>query len=327
MFRCALAASWRPAEPHRCGRRDRDPRISTRSVRTRPTCASARGPVRRSIIQVGRIPPAFGAFGRRGYQLADNPFIGYPLAYQYLTSIRSDAFPRPIADLIVMRARGWRTTYPIGSTEPAPGLPIVSAFRLGHRRPRRTGKATVVEVTGSVTTGTLSEPRVRDNNGGKQVSGRVAVRPAVGLIARRIRGARRRSSASSVTRVLAAADRGRPRKPRSARTPRYSRDHWIVRGEVIWSRWNLPIAWPPPTARSRRGRRVRRRALPADAAHLRRRPSRSAWILDGSAGRSDVRADVGRARDPSRSRHRLLHSAQPGRACSPCSATIVTEDA
>src|SRR5947207_4530359 len=43
-------------------------------------------------IQAGRVPPTFGAFARRTYA-ADNPLIGYPLAYQYLTSLRPDAIP------------------------------------------------------------------------------------------------------------------------------------------------------------------------------------------------------------------------------------------
>ena len=34
----------------------------------------------------------FGAFARRTYA-NDNPLIGYPLAYQYLTSLRPDAVP------------------------------------------------------------------------------------------------------------------------------------------------------------------------------------------------------------------------------------------
>src|SRR5262249_31997463 len=35
-------------------------------------------------IQAGRIPPVFGSFPRRRYG-TDNPLIGYPLSYQYLT--------------------------------------------------------------------------------------------------------------------------------------------------------------------------------------------------------------------------------------------------
>ena len=86
-------------------------------------------------IQAGQIPPSFGAYGRRGYQGTDNPFIGYPLAYQYLTSLRPDAVPATMADLLVMRARGWRTTYPIGSPEAGPGRAADLGVPLGHRRP------------------------------------------------------------------------------------------------------------------------------------------------------------------------------------------------
>ncbi len=49
-------------------------------------------PARRFDIQVGRIPPTFGAFGRSAYGTA-NMLIGTPLAYQYLTSLRPDALP------------------------------------------------------------------------------------------------------------------------------------------------------------------------------------------------------------------------------------------
>ena len=38
-------------------------------------------------VQVGMVPPTFGAFARRTYA-KDTPLIGYPLAYQYLTSLR-----------------------------------------------------------------------------------------------------------------------------------------------------------------------------------------------------------------------------------------------
>src|SRR6266851_1413472 len=37
-------------------------------------------------IQVGRVPPTFGAFTRRTYA-NDNPLVGYPLGYQYLTTL------------------------------------------------------------------------------------------------------------------------------------------------------------------------------------------------------------------------------------------------
>ena len=57
-------------------------------------------------IQVGRVPPTFGAFARRTYA-NDNPLIGYPLAYQYLTSLRPDALPASADELLRKRSLGW----------------------------------------------------------------------------------------------------------------------------------------------------------------------------------------------------------------------------
>src|SRR4051812_18448285 len=50
-------------------------------------------------VQIGRIPPTFGSFSRQLYA-RDNPLIGYPLAYQYLTSLRADALPASVDELL-----------------------------------------------------------------------------------------------------------------------------------------------------------------------------------------------------------------------------------
>src|SRR4029453_11595983 len=79
----------------------------------------------RSIdFQAGLIPPVFGAFARRRYG-SDNPLVGYPLASQYLTSLRSDPVPSPVGDLIATRGSGWLVRYPLGWGDPVPahGLP------------------------------------------------------------------------------------------------------------------------------------------------------------------------------------------------------------
>ena len=60
---------------------------------------------RRFDLQIGRVPPTFGAFPRRSYE-AENPLIGDPLAYQYLTSLRPDAVPASADELLQMRGRG-----------------------------------------------------------------------------------------------------------------------------------------------------------------------------------------------------------------------------
>ena len=195
-------------------------------------------------IQAGRIPPVFGAFARRNYSGTDNPLIGYPLAYQYLTSLRSDAVPATADDLLRMRARGWRPSFSIGSTADTPGSPIMTAFRWDTGVQMHWGSEPL-EVSGSVTTGTLSEPHVQDNNGGKQIAARVAWHPAVGLVLG-VSGAHGPYVAASVTRVLP------PDVPRADFSQQafgfdaeYSRGYWLVRSEGIISEWRLPAVRAP----------------------------------------------------------------------------------
>jgi hypothetical protein len=185
-------------------------------------------------VQAGRVPPAFGSFGRRPYA-TDNPLIGYPLAYSYLTSLRPDAVPRTVDDLLRMRGRGWRTSFPVGSTAEAPGLPLVAALRwdLGVQGRWNGGP---VEAIGGITAGTLSNPRLADDNGGKQVSGRVAVRPVIGLVI----GASAAHGAW-LSREVAPPVASRDYSQRAfGADAEYSRGYWLVRAELIRSAWDLP---------------------------------------------------------------------------------------
>jgi hypothetical protein len=192
-------------------------------------------------IEAGRIPPAFGVFSRRAYN-TDNPVIGYPLAYQYLTSLRTNAVPAAADDLLRMRARGWLSSFPVGAPTPAPGLPLISGYRwdtgVGVR-----WKQGPVELRGAVTNGTLSNPLVADDNAGKQVSGRVAITPAVGLVIG-VSGA----GGAWLSRTVAPI--GTPQQRAFGADIEYSRDHWIVRGELVFSRWDLPQPLPPSNAQS-----------------------------------------------------------------------------
>ena len=139
-------------------------------------------------IQGGRIPPTFGAFARRDYG-AGNPLIGYPLAYQYLTAVRPDALPASPDDVLRMRARGWRPSYPIGSLAIAPGLPLITAFRWDTGVQVRIGPESL-NASVALTNGTASDPRTRDNNGGKQVAGRLEWQSERGAGDRRFGGDR-----------------------------------------------------------------------------------------------------------------------------------------
>ncbi|HKW01119.1 MAG TPA: hypothetical protein VJN96_14945 [Vicinamibacterales bacterium] len=124
-------------------------------------------------IQAGVIPPVIGAFPRRAYG-RDNVVIGSPLAYQYLTSLRPDALPATVDDLLRMRGRGWQPSYPVGSKSITTGVPLIATSRwdTGVETAWRHG---LVELAGAVTLGAPATPVVRDPSDGLQYSGRIAV--------------------------------------------------------------------------------------------------------------------------------------------------------
>jgi hypothetical protein len=191
-------------------------------------------------VQAGLIPPVFGAFARRGYG-ADNPLVGYPLAYQYLTSLRYDAAPGTPGDLIANRGAGWRVDYPFGRGEQSagPGLPLANALRWDTGVQVRVGSAPW-QASAAVTQGTLSSPHVRDDNDGKQLSGRVAWTGLTGLVV----GASAARGQYLSRRVLADLTAARPgpyRQQAWGVDGEYSRGRWILRSEAVWSSWASPM--------------------------------------------------------------------------------------
>src|SRR5205814_2398977 len=112
-------------------------------------------------IQAGRIPPTFGAFARRTYP-TDNPLIGYPLAYQYLTSLRPDALPASAAELLSKRGLGWLDQFSIpAGTRPERGVPLVSAFRWDTGVQVHGGsELNLISAAASISAGTVSNPPV-----------------------------------------------------------------------------------------------------------------------------------------------------------------------
>ena len=195
-------------------------------------------------IQAGRIPPTFGAFARRIYP-SDNPLVGYPLAYQYLTSLRADALPWNADELLRMRGRGWLSSFSIGNQTPENGVPLISAFRWDTGVQLHVGSAQRVDGAVSVTTGTLSDPRFLDDNSGPQIAARVSARPVTGLVLG--------VSAARGPFVSSAASRGAVGDGRDGSFTQtawgadveYSRDYYLVRAETIWSAWKLPALAAP----------------------------------------------------------------------------------
>jgi hypothetical protein len=201
-------------------------------VRVRPW------PARRFDIQAGRIPPTFGAMTRTAYS-SSNLLIGQPLAYQYLLSLRSDALPATNDDLLRMRGRGWLSTFPVGNAVEAPGLPIVNTSRwdTGVQAHGVNGK---FEWTGSVSAGSLSDPRLSDNNSGRHLAGRVVARPtpAFAFGASVSRGAWLNRTVDA---AVAGANSGdRTRQIAYGGDAEFSAGPILLRGEAIRTSWAMP---------------------------------------------------------------------------------------
>ncbi|MGC4085595.1 MAG: hypothetical protein QM736_26600 [Vicinamibacterales bacterium] len=187
-------------------------------------------------IQAGRIPPTFGAFARHAYS-TDNLLIGYPLAYQYLLSLRDDALPATTADLLRMRGRGWLSSFPLGDQQPDAGLPIADAFHW-DTGVQAHGSAGWFEAAASITNGSLTRPLFRDDNSGKQIAARVAARPLPGLAL----GASA-SSAPFVSNAAAASANADARdfgQHAFGVDAEFSRDHYLLRFETVATRYVLP---------------------------------------------------------------------------------------
>jgi hypothetical protein len=209
------------------------PRVYALYLRVRPWAE------REFDVQAGLVPPVFGSFPRRRYAY-DNWLPSLPLAYQYLTTLREDALPARAEDVVSQRGRGWLVGYPIGDTSFAPGRPLVNAERWDAGVETRIGLRPL-SLALALTQGTLSNPRVRDDNGGKQLSGRLAWTPTPAFEAG--------LSAASGDFVSDAARLALPEPGASGgpyRQQAYGVDlewasgHVIVRGEAVLSRWRLP---------------------------------------------------------------------------------------
>jgi hypothetical protein len=198
-------------------------------------------------IEVGRIPPTFGAFARRTYA-SDNPLIGYPLAYQYLTSLRPDSLPASADELLRKRGLGWLTRYTVGDTALDKGVALVSAFRW-DTGVQVHATAGVVNASVAVTAGTLSNPLFNDDNNGRQTAGRVEVRP-VGALSGLIAGASVARGPFVAASAVRAALNDDSRAGEFTQTAwgadvEYSRAYYLLRFETIVSDWQLPIVRTP----------------------------------------------------------------------------------
>ncbi len=229
-------------------------------------------------LEVGRVPHVFGQATNRRYG-HDNPVIGLPLAYQYLTSLRTDAVPATADDLLRVRGRGWLLTYPsgVGVRSPSAGLPLFAVSRNDTGVKASWNPGGNVEVQAALTMGSLSRPLVTDDNEARQVSARVVTRPSPGLVVGV--SAARGAYLSDVARDAVAVVR--QEAPREwyqevvGADLEWSRGHWVTRIEALASRWDTPQLGAP-----RLTPRVETRSAMAEARY---RIHARAWI----AGRAE----------------------------------------
>jgi hypothetical protein len=107
-----------------------------------------------------------------------------------------------------------------------------------------------VNVSVSVTNGTLSYPQeTDDNNSGKQVAGRVSFRPETGLVIG-LSGARGEFLDHNIANLLPPGSNNRSYTQRAFGVDsEYSRGYWLVRGEAIVTDWRVPDVGPEPPLR------------------------------------------------------------------------------
>jgi hypothetical protein len=216
------------------------PRVYALYLRVRPWAS------RELDLQAGLVPPVFGAFPRRRYA-SENPLPSVPLAYQYLTTMRYDAVPSRAEDVVAQRGRGWLVHYPVGAADAEPGLPLVNGERWDTGAQLRVGRGPLALAL-ALTQGSPSDPRVRDDNGGKQVSGRLAWTPGPALSVG-LSGATAPFLSRDVQRAF--ADRATGDYPQQAAglDAEWSRGRWIVRAEAVYTRWRLPVLDATPIER------------------------------------------------------------------------------
>jgi len=193
-------------------------------------------------VQAGRVPPLIGAFPRRAYGHA-NVVIGWPLAYQYLVSLRPDALPATVDDLLRMRGRGWQPSFPLGSQALRPGISLISAASW-DTGVQVIGKVRGFTLAGAVTEGPPSRPSVRDRTQGLGLSGRASFALPVGVVIgasggtgtwidRRVLEQNSLEGADASQRVVGVdAEAGR--------------GHWLLRTEWFHSSFALPLATAMP---------------------------------------------------------------------------------
>lgn len=199
---------------------------------------SARAPL---FVQAGRLPSLMGSAGRRAYG-TDTLVASVPLAYQYLLSLRPDASPASIEDLWRMRGRGWLSSFPLGSTVPAAGLPLIAADEGAvGAQVHWTGDRYTAAV--GVTAGAPATPGLSTNDG-IGWSARVSTSRPIGLTVGASAGGGR-----WLDEHIGPAN-GRRSQLALGADVEFARGHWLARAEVWRVSFRVPTLVPALNALS-----------------------------------------------------------------------------
>ena len=195
-------------------------------------------------IQAGRIPPTFGAFSRRTYA-GDNPLIGAPIAYQYLTSLRGDSLPATSDELLQNARAGFVAAFLDRQRRARARRRDREPLQLGHRRAAAfDDRGGGCDDLGDGRHLVVPDLARRQRSQAHRRTRRRA--PGDGPGGRRVRLARSVPQPHRRPRRARRRPRGRVHADRMGRGRRVpSQGHYILRAETLFSDWTIPLAGAP----------------------------------------------------------------------------------
>jgi len=208
-------------------------------------------------LEVGKFLVPFGRFLERRWA-SENPFVDFPLIYEYRTALSAFDLPANASELLRVRGRGDAFQYHTEDGSLQKHQPPVLAS--GHLPARGAGLRMVsreVYLTGfqlfgtvkglkyhlGLTNGALSNPADINNSNGLQVHGRIAATPTTGLEigSSFSSGVYLQKSAVQPTLQAQGRDTEDYRQSAVGLDMSYAYGHLVLFAEVMLNRWQTPF--------------------------------------------------------------------------------------